>query len=238
MNVTRELTLGIDTSGAVSVAVASGETVLSVLTDERARHHDEVLMAMIETALDRAGGERADIARVVAGRGPGPFTGLRVGLVTARSIAAVLGAQLVGLSSLDALAQEAAEINPRATRIGVALDARRQEVYYGLYDVQRDGDRVRVIPSLAPSVGAPADAALALAGADILVGSGAHLYADALPPTGELCHADAGALIRAAVGAEAHGADLSSTEPLYLREADAAKPTRKKSALGLEDRPA
>lgn len=232
----RALTLGIDTSGAVSVAVADGERVIAERTDERARHHDEVLLAMIDEAVAEAGASRTDIARVVAGRGPGPFTGLRVGLVTARSIAHVLGADLRGLSSLDALALAAAEEFPEARRIAVVLDARRKEVYYAEYAATPGDGAPTLRREIEPSVGAPAEVAALLGGAEVIVGSGAHLYPDLLPPAGALKHASAGALIRAAAAAEARGERLESTEPLYLREPDAAKPTRRKSALGLGDR--
>lgn len=231
------VTLGIDTSGAVSVAVADGSRVVAERTDERARHHDEVLLEIIDAVLAEAGASRSDVSRVIAGRGPGPFTGLRVGLVTARSIAEVLGAELVGISSLEALALEAAEALPAAESVGVALDARRKEVYVGLYSVARaDGGSVTVRPIAESAVAAPDAAASTLHGANAVVGSGAHLYPELLPPTGDFKYARAGALIRAAAAAEARGEDLGSTEPMYLRDADAAKPTRRKSALGLDDR--
>lgn len=235
-----ELTLGIDTSGAVSVAVSDGCRILSRRMDERARHHDEVLLEMIDAALSEAGASRSDLTCVVGGRGPGPFTSLRVGLVTARSIATVLGARLIGVPSLDAIALEAAEGCPEAKTIAVALDARRREVYWALYEVSGEGSDAssrHIVRTFEPGVAAPADVASSLTAADVLVGSGAHLYPEILPPTGEVRHADAGFLIRAALSAEARGEDLTSTEPLYLREADAAKPKRRKSALGLGDRP-
>ena len=128
--------LGIDTSGAVSVAVARGgltgpaPEVLAVTSDERARHHDEVLLDLIDATTARAGTTRGELTGIVVGRGPGPFTGLRVGLVTARTIAAVLDIPLHGLSSLDALAHQAlAGVRGPAT-VAVALDARRREVYH------------------------------------------------------------------------------------------------------------
>src|SRR5690606_24029534 len=79
--------LGIDTSGAVSVAVARGELpapgttsaapeILAVRGDERARHHDEVLLSLVDSALREAGASRSELTGVVVGRGPGPFTGL------------------------------------------------------------------------------------------------------------------------------------------------------------------
>lgn len=245
--------LGIDTSGAVSVAVADGDLrtgtvhVLAEHHDERARHHDEVLTPMIDRALADAGVRRTDLTAVVAGRGPGPFTGLRVGLVTARTIAAVLDADLYGLCSLDALAHEAfavddaertdAENQSAAPQQGrtaaVALDARRREVYHARYRRGTDG---RIHREEGPAVDAPADVASALRGADLLVGSGCELYPDLLPATGPLMHVSAGHLLAAAAQQIAAGEDLSSTDPLYLREPDAARPTVRKSALGLPPR--
>ena len=78
-----------------------------------------------------------------------------------------------------------------------------------------------------------ADVAAELAGCDLLVGSGCTLYPELLPATAPISHADAGALIRTAAALRASGTDLSDSSPLYLREPDAAKPTARKSALGL-----
>ena len=234
--------LGIDTSGAVSVAVASGELagdstdpspeILAVRSDTRSRHHDEVLLALVEETLQAAGVTRGELTGVVVGRGPGPFTGLRVGLVSARSIASVLGVPLHGLSSLDALAHEAlaavpAERGPITG--GVALDARRREVYHARYRREVDGEILRIAE---PAVDAPAEVAAALTACDLLVGSGTALYPELLPATVELEHVDAGHLLLAASALAARCEDLTSTEPMYLREPDAAKPTARKSALG------
>lgn len=234
--------LGIDTSGAVSVAVcddpagSAAPVIRGVVSDDRARHHDEVLMGLVDQALAQAGAGRADITAIVAGRGPGPFTGLRVGLVTARTLAAVLDVPLRGLCSLDALAHEAAasviesegDEAPAELSVSVALDARRREVYWARYTAAAG----RLMRVEGPAVDAPADVARRLRADDVLVGSGAHLYPEQLPPTADLRHVDAGHLLQAAALARAAGEDLSSTEPLYLREPDAAKPTARKSALG------
>lgn len=231
--------LGIDTSGAVSVAVARGELtgpaleILQVRSDARSRHHDEVLLDLIEETLRAAEVERGELTGVVVGRGPGPFTGLRVGLVSARSIAAVLGVPLHGLSSLDALAHQAlAAAGPAQDgplTVGVALDARRREVYHARYRRDTAGDVARIAD---PAVNTPADAAAELTACDLLVGSGTGLYPELLPATAELGHVDAGHLLLAAAALAARGEDLTSTEPMYLREPDAARPTARKSALG------
>ena len=246
--------LGIDTSGAVSVAVSRGELpagaegaaeadgsaragaaaleILAVRSDTRSRHHDEVLLALVEETLQAAGVTREQLSGVVVGRGPGPFTGLRVGLVSARSIAAVLGVPLHGLSSLDALAHQAlAEVSAARgpVTVGVALDARRREVYHARYRREADGAVTRIAE---PAVHAPAEVAEELTACDLLVGSGTALYPELLPATAELEHVDAGHLLLAAAQLAARGEDLTSTEPMYLREPDAAKPTARKSALG------
>lgn len=230
--------LGIDTSGAVSVAVGrpsadGGIEILARRSDERARHHDEVLLALIDSVLADAGAQRGDLARIVAGRGPGPFTGLRVGLVSARTLAAVLDVPLSGLCSLDALAHQAlAETRDRGAEAAgsllIALDARRREVYWARYAVQAGA----LVRTAGPAVAPPADVAEAADSASIVAGSGAQLYAEQLHPTSALTHVDAGHLLAEAASQLAAGADLSSTEPLYLREPDAAKPTARKSALG------
>lgn len=236
--------LGIDTSGAVSVAVARGELtgsapeILQVRADERSRHHDEVLLALIDEVLTAAGVERSELTGIVVGRGPGPFTGLRVGLVSARSIAAVLGVPLHGLSSLDGLAHQAlAELSSAeegsaqdgTITVAVALDARRREVYHARYRREGNGEVSRISE---PAVDSPAEVAEELTACDILVGSGTGIYPELLPATADLVHVDAGHLLLAAAALSARGEDLSSTEPMYLREPDAAKPTARKSALG------
>lgn len=233
--------LGIDTSGAVSVAVADDPAgapalaVRAVAADERARHHDEVLLGLVDEALAAAGGTRRDLTGIVAGRGPGPFTGLRVGLVAARTLAAVLDVPLWGVCSLDALAHQAAddvirgaEAAAEPVRVAVALDARRREVYHAVYAA--GSGRLDLLEG--PAVAPPAEVAEELRAADRLVGSGAALYPELLPATVDLPHVDAGHLLRVAALRRAAGEDLSSTEPLYLREPDAAKPAARPGALG------
>ena len=238
--------LGIDTSGAVSVAIVGGDLdgldldVRHVRSDARARHHDEVLLGLIDAVLQDAGIARDQLNGIVVGRGPGPFTGLRVGLVAARSIAAVLGIPLHGVCSLDALAHQAlteadlagapdgAGPLPERT-VAVALDARRREVYHSRYRRLTDGT---VLREAGPAVAPPAEVAADLTACELLVGSGTRLYPELLPATSELDDVDASHLIEVAALLHSQGEDLTSTDPLYLRDPDAAKPTARKSALG------
>ena len=193
-------------------------------SDERARHHDEVLLDLIDATTARwAPPARADRDRGRAG----PFTGLRVGLVTARTIAAVLDI-LYGLSSLTPWRISAGR-SPGPATVAVALDARRREIYHARY---RRGPSGQVTREDGPAVDPPAAVFEQLRACDLLVGSGTRLYPELLPATAELIHADAGHLLQAAAQQATQGEDLSSTEPMYLREPDAAKPTARKSALG------
>lgn len=132
------LTLVIDTATpSVTAGVFEvAETVASkgdhAVVD--ARGHGERLAPMIDASLKDAAAVPGDLAAIVVGLGPGPFTGLRVGLVTAASMADALGIPAYGVCSLDALGLAAARSVEEPGRILVATDARRKEVYWGLYD--------------------------------------------------------------------------------------------------------
>jgi tRNA threonylcarbamoyl adenosine modification protein YeaZ len=129
--------LALDTATpAVSVAVADGGQVLAERTTVDARRHGELLAPAIEAVLREAGAGRADVDRVAVGVGPGPFTGLRVGLVTARVLGAVLGVPVVGVCTLDVLALMAAEDGVTGD-FRVVSDALRKEVHWADY---RTGD--------------------------------------------------------------------------------------------------
>ena len=144
------------------------------------------------------------------GVGPGPFTGLRVGLVTARTLAFVLDLPVYGVCSLDALALEAVATGAVAEPFVVATDARRKEVYLASYDGA--GARLE-----GPAVAKPDSVATELP----VVGEGAHLYpADFPHPVGPQ-RASAAWLGRAIVH---ETAELLDPDPLYLRRPDAEIP--------------
>jgi tRNA threonylcarbamoyladenosine biosynthesis protein TsaB len=223
--------LALDTSAAVAVALHDGTDVVGSALAHDPRRHAELLAPMVDTVLREAGATRGDLTAVAVGRGPGPFTGLRVGLVTARTLALALRVPLHGVCSLDALAQEAVDAGLVAAgrRLVVATDARRREVYWRRY-VVAEGSPGVAHPDGDPQVGAPADVPL---DGDAVVGRGATVYPDLLPavPDGPL-DPDAGALARVVVRRLAAGEDLSSTAPLYLRRPDAVEPGAPKSVLG------
>ncbi len=88
---------------AVTVALADGDRLLAERTTVDARRHGELLAPAIAAVLAEAGVDRSDLTAIAVGVGPGPFTGLRVGLVTARTLGAVLGIPVLGVCTLDVL---------------------------------------------------------------------------------------------------------------------------------------
>jgi tRNA threonylcarbamoyl adenosine modification protein YeaZ len=165
--------------------------------------------------LALAGAGPTDLTHVVAGTGPGPFTGLRVGLVTARSLGDALSIPVHGVCSLDALAL----LHKDCADLLVMTDARRREVYWARY---ADGLRTE-----GPAVDRPADLHL---GQSTLVGSGAVLYRDTF--VGHDVREDqpwpsASALAEIAVGQLTAGT-AGPADPLYLRRPDAVPPAARK----------
>lgn len=216
--------LALDTSAAVSAALLTPKgTVVGARHAYDPRKHAELLSPFIDEVIDQAGAEIGDVTRIIVGQGPGPFTGLRVALVTARVLAYTLQVPLHGLPSLDGLALAAAHrLKPLAGReMIVATDARRREVYWARYGFEDDWP-VRLSE---PAVDAPAEVPV-----DGLtcVGRGALLYPDVLPPASDL---EAGVLDPSAADLGilglrelARGVPDRDPEALYLRRPDATPP--------------
>ena len=216
------LMLALDTaSPAITVAVHDGHRVLASRTTVDARRHGELLApAMLADVMADAGAGPRDLTDMAVGVGPGPYTGLRVGLITARTAASVVGAALHGVCSLDVIALEAAPGEPFV----VATDARRHEVHWARYDAARTDSRVP--PSTGPptwprgcrpgqrwSVAAPA--LCRRAGRS----SGCRTLLSTPPPP---CWP------RAVVDGRV---EVLPAEPLYLRRPDAAPPGPMKPVL-------
>lgn len=155
------------------------------------------------------------VTDVVVGVGPGPYTGLRVGLVTAATFGSALSVPVHGLCTLDGLAYAAGQAGLEGP-FAVATDARRKEVYWARYEDSRTR-------SGEPAVDRPADLAEQLAGLPV-VGAGALLYPEAFPDARGPEHVSAGALAALAAERLAAGAELLPPQPLYLRRPDAQVP--------------
>jgi tRNA threonylcarbamoyl adenosine modification protein YeaZ len=195
----------------VTVALHDGnEVVVEGRSGERLKHGEQ-LAPLIETLLAEAGIVRQDLTALAVGIGPGPFTGLRVGLVTARTLAFVLDLPVYGVCSLDVVALEAAlGTAPVGADFAVATDARRKEVYLAAYD-----DRGRRLDG--PEVVRPDAAATDRP----VAGEGAALYPAAFPDRRAPELPSAGWLATA-VAEEL--AELYDPEPMYLRRPDAIAP--------------
>lgn len=205
------LVLGIDTANDVRVGLARDGQVLVSLAVEDRRSHAELLLPLVRQAATEAGISLAELSDVVVGAGPGPFTGLRVGVAAALTLAEVLGLDVKGVCSLDPIALAWADRGDAPAEFVVVSDARRKEVYWARYTA--DGARVE-----GPLVTAP-DQVPGLP----LAGPGATL-------TGRAGSGPA-VLDAAAMAAAIDRLAEVGTEPLYLRRPDAEVPTTRKSTL-------
>ncbi len=206
------------TAGAVDLTADSPPRLLAQRVTLNAKAHGELLTPHLRDALAEAGRTFADVDAIVVGAGPGPFTGLRVGLVTAAALGQALDRPVYPVPTPDAIALAAATGEP----LLVATDARRKEVYWAVYDAT--GRR-----TAGPGVDRPAD--LAERGLDVrsAVGEGAVLYADVLGlPVVEPHHPTPLALVAVAAAALLAGAEPGPLTPLYLRRPDAVEPVGRK----------
>ncbi|HLR83928.1 MAG TPA: tRNA (adenosine(37)-N6)-threonylcarbamoyltransferase complex dimerization subunit type 1 TsaB [Nocardioidaceae bacterium] len=211
------LLLAFDTaSPAITVAVHDGRDIVAAADSVDAMRHGELLTPSIERVLTEARVDRRDLTDVAVGVGPGPYTGLRVGVVTARTLAASLRLELHCVCSLDIIAAAV----PTGSPFVVAADARRKEVYWARYDetgTRVSGPDVAVPSTLDHPAGVPA------------YGRGARLYADLLPYVEGPNDPDARILAGAVAAGRIREID---PEPMYLRRPDVTPPGERKRATG------
>jgi tRNA threonylcarbamoyl adenosine modification protein YeaZ len=202
--------LAIDTSVGVSVAVlrSNGELTQSQTVDHGLQ--GELTAELISQVVTDSGLEISEITDVVVGVGPGPFTGLRVGLVTAAVFAHAIEIPIHGICSLDAIAFDYAK------PCVVVTDARRKELYWARYEGNRIGE---------PHVSKPEDLLAQFSNTEF-VGPGAQLYPDSI--SGRVLELKAGSLAKLFASGSAQLVDVS---PMYLRKPDAVEPTTRKSVL-------
>ena len=224
------LALVLDTSSAAVTAglvefsdrTGSDHVLLAERVTVNARAHGELLTPSLQACLAEAGVRISDVSAVVAGLGPGPFTGLRVGLMTAAALADATGLPSYGVCSLDAIAAA----HPDQDDLLVAGDARRKEVYWARY---RQGRRVAE-----PAVAKPAELIAELraelaGGTAAMAGAGARLYADVLGlPLLEADYPSVAGLAACAAERVLNRAPGEVLVPLYLRRPDAVEPAARK----------
>ncbi|MCI2419449.1 tRNA (adenosine(37)-N6)-threonylcarbamoyltransferase complex dimerization subunit type 1 TsaB [Saccharopolyspora sp. K220] len=212
------LVIALDTSTpAVTVGLVALDGGRPRVVAERVtinpRAHGELLMPQLLDVLTEAGHQLADADAIVVGAGPGPFTGLRVGMATAAALGQACGHPVHPVCSLDAIAAQATAEGP----LLVATDARRKEVYWAAYDAERtriDGPHVQR-PAEVPTEEFTAAAGEMAEALDLDV-------VEPRYPT------PVGLVAAAAAALRAEPAPLV---PLYLRRPDAEAPGKRKSVL-------
>ncbi|MGW1063145.1 tRNA (adenosine(37)-N6)-threonylcarbamoyltransferase complex dimerization subunit type 1 TsaB [Streptomyces aureus] len=207
------LLLALDTATpAVTVALHDGTSVIASSSQVDARRHGELLLPAVDGVLTEAGLGLDAVTGIVVGVGPGPYTGLRVGLMTADTFGVALGVPVHGVCTLDGLAYAADVDGPFV----VATDARRKEVYWARY-----ADRRTRLSE--PAVDRPAEIDPSVAALPA-VGAGALLYPDVFADARAPEHVSAAALAALAAERLAAGEELEPPRPLYLRRPDAQVP--------------
>jgi len=221
------LVLGLDTAGEQgSVGLIRGEQPLSEIVFFGALRHGELLLPAVDAALKLAEVERHDLELIAVSRGPGSFTGLRIGIAAAKGLARALEIPLVGVSAFEQYARLA---GPWEGQVWVLLTDRRGWVYFAAY---HGGEQV------APPQTLPLDELLKrldrCSGRPLLIGPGVEGHRDVLEAVSKAALAaevlsKPSAIEIARLGRErflAEGCDEKlDLEPLYLQRAAAATPT-------------
>jgi len=211
--------LALDTSTLTASVAVWIDGAAAAFGDARAEPHSEKLLPLVDEMLGRAGLAPAALDAIACGAGPGSFTGLRIGLATAKGLGFALGKPLVLVSSLAALAFPA-----RGRDVLALLDAKKREVYAGLYDASGN--------PLAPERVLPPDALEAYASAAgralVVVGDGAAAYPEAAARCGAVDSTirgtpDARAVAELAAARLAAGRvdELLTAAPTYIRASEA-----------------
>ncbi|MEO8477501.1 MAG: tRNA (adenosine(37)-N6)-threonylcarbamoyltransferase complex dimerization subunit type 1 TsaB [Actinomycetota bacterium] len=221
------IVVAIETSTAQTSVAVGTETEIVAKASVAGRARQESVTPMLDQLLRSSGIDLGHVGGIAVGVGPGLFTGLRVGVQTAKTLAQVLNVPIVGISSLDALAYAVRHTHRRIVSV---IDARRGEVFYAVYRAVPGG----VLRESEPTVASPDHLAAELEAAPgevLAVGNGAMLYRHELEALGNhveigssvLAHPEAAILVELAVPRfirEEHDR-LVDVVPQYLRRSDA-----------------
>ncbi len=170
--------LAVDTATeACSAALLVGDTLFS-RWEEAPRDHTRKILPMVQAVLDDAGITLSDLDAIAFGRGPGSFTGVRIGISVAQGLAFGVGVPLIGISTLAAMAQGAYRLDG-AEQVLTAIDARMNEVYFGRYALI-DGRMQLVGDEVVSDPAALVDARGKQAGPVTCVGTGFETYGETL----------------------------------------------------------
>ncbi len=243
--------LALDTSGGIAVSVLVPGRAAHTVRVAQDRQHAELLAPLIAEALSAQEAVADDVSTVVVGTGPAPFTGLRAGIVAARTFAFARRIPIWGVPSLDALAQQAVLrgfASDHRTLV-VLTDARRREVYWARYDAMAPGESDQVSGAgTLPGRSAPSGVARLLSGPEVarpqsLIETG--VLSDAVVvAAGRIAAVEVAGIslasedlwvdpaVLAEIAQERHTKEVPlPTEPLYLRRPDAQVPSPARRAL-------
>ena len=212
--------LALDTStSCLSVALMRDKAIISEINLAVKVGHAGMILPVIDEVMTKSGTSKGDITLIATGTGPGSFTGLRIGIATAKGLAKAIRCPLAGIPTLDIIARGAL---PSSMHIMPILDAKKGEVYCALYN--KDGSRLRDIMNLHP------EGIATLVSEDTLfVGNACDLYRDILiKDLGKLYHEGPAILwyprasVLAGIALSLPFEDLSQdVQPLYIRASDA-----------------
>ncbi|HGE8241508.1 tRNA (adenosine(37)-N6)-threonylcarbamoyltransferase complex dimerization subunit type 1 TsaB [Aeromonas sp. 82P] len=170
--------LAVDTATeACSAALLVGDKLFS-RWEEAPRDHTRKILPMVQAVLEDAGISLSDLDAIAFGRGPGSFTGVRIGISVAQGLAFGAGVPLIGISTLAAMAQGAYRLDG-AEQVLTAIDARMNEVYFGRYELI-DGRMQLVGDEVVSEPAALVDVRGKLAGLVTCVGTGFETYGETL----------------------------------------------------------
>jgi tRNA threonylcarbamoyladenosine biosynthesis protein TsaB len=217
--------LALDTSAAAaSVAIVREGRLICECYLNRGLTHSQVLMQLLDNALSAADLHIQEVGAIACSVGPGSFTGVRIGVATARGLTSALGVRAVGINTLDALGYNAAGF---AGRVCPMMDARRGQVYCAVYE---NGDFSQ--PAMEYDALSLEEAVLR-AGAAVFVGDAAHIYRDRilaiqkearfLPEGHNLQRASSVAALAALRLERGEGGSADSLVPFYLRRPQAER---------------
>ena len=229
--------LALETSAkAVSAAVTEEGRVLAAGFQDTGLTHSRTLMPIVEHILKNADLTMADMDAVAVAVGPGSFTGIRIGVSAAKGLAFAADKPAVGVSTLAAMARNAAFVDGLVV---CAMDARRNQIYNALF-AARDGRLTRLTPDRAIGLEDLAEELRQDSRPKIIVGDGGKLCADALAAAGIACrlappHLVMQSAVTVALEAEeaaGHGGLVSAQEllPVYLRPPQAERLRRERES--------
>ncbi len=232
--------LAVDTATkSCSVAVTENETVIGEITKVSKQTHSKHLLEMVHTVIREAGLTLSDLDGFAVTRGPGSFTGLRIGISSIKGLALAVKKPVVGISTLLTLAQQARafarqvhhqeqQISRTSHLVCPLIDARKGQVYVSLY--RRDADALT--PEHEERVLAPHEALQNIESSCVFVGSGAVLYRDIItdmlgdlasfaPDDGHIIQASTVARLGLKQFESGDDGEVTDLVPYYIRKSDA-----------------